>query len=719
MTIKPLFVFLILFNIQTYCQVIDKDTVHNYSYNEIVVTGNRYETFLLQSTSSINKLSAVQLANYPVRDLVSTLQFTPGFFSVSLDGLGKHPVVTTRGFYGGGEAEYINLLVDGIETNYSQSGLANWQIIPTEVLNNIEILRGGSSSLYGDASIGGVININTLAGLEKTILSLNGGGYGQFNSSIYRNSSFGDHRYSFYGAYDDAIGFREHSDWMHASFGGNIRFKLTDNLNLSLVTHNQINDSELPGPITETELNEKRNLSSAYYKYDERKENRFIFSPSLEYNINEYSSLRLQLGIMNRTEDKTQTFTNFAPIINPQDFSIIGVYDTSQYGDTKQRELRSNEIFGEILFNSNFSNFPAEFVAGTKVNYSDYSSSYFDYYKGFKEDYESSNATRGNQVFASEGTRTELSAFVNSSIDILEGLRFNLGVRFDNIFDKYNSSQPDSIISSDNNAFSPKIGLNYLYSNNSDYKASLYFNYNKSFKAPTIDQLTDLKKLDFIIFIPIGPDAYTTSPYQADPFANSNLKPQKSNNYEFGTYQSISLSKSSALELQLSFYQIDIDDEIDFDLSTFKYQNIAKTKHRGIEFGSNIDFGKNLTAMLNYTYSEVTFESGIYNGKQLKGIPKHVTNFGFNYSFDFGLSAGIIFSSVNDIYLDDNNTEMLDNYLITNAKLAYTWENMIFSLSIFNLLDKEYNSTGYISDGTKYLYPAATRYLIFGVSYEI
>ena len=84
-----------------------------------------------------------------------------GFALLQLDGIGYDVQPIVRGFYGGGEAEYVLLMVDGQPINVLETGLVNWDQIPLAAIESIKILRGRASSLYGDAAIGGVINIVT------------------------------------------------------------------------------------------------------------------------------------------------------------------------------------------------------------------------------------------------------------------------------------------------------------------------------------------------------------------------------------------------------------------------------------------------------------------------------------------------------------------------------------------------------------------------------
>jgi outer membrane receptor protein involved in Fe transport len=207
-------------------------------------------------------------------------------------------------------------------------------------------------------------------------------------------------------------------------------------------------------------------------------------------------------------------------------------------------------------------------------------------------------------------------------------------------------------------------------------------------------------------------------PFKAPPFANSNLKPQKSNNYEIGAYQIFQSSNNFTAELSLSVYQTDIKDEIDFDLNTFTYQNIQSSRHRGFEGGLNIRFMNNWNSFINYTYSEVKFRSGQYNGNYLKGIPKNIISIGLSYFNPSGFRSSVSFLNSGGIFLDDENTMELAAYNWINLRLAYKINIFDFILDFENLFDKEYSTTGFLLNGEKYFYPAAGRIIRGGVKLE-
>ncbi len=138
-----------------------EDSLRQYTISEVVITANRYENKILNTGSAVSSLHLNELRTLPAETFSDALIYLPGIHIASTDGMGLDPQISLRGFYGGGEAEYVKVLVDGIPVNNLENGLANWNMMPLGQVDQVELLRGGSSPLYGDAAMGGVINIRT------------------------------------------------------------------------------------------------------------------------------------------------------------------------------------------------------------------------------------------------------------------------------------------------------------------------------------------------------------------------------------------------------------------------------------------------------------------------------------------------------------------------------------------------------------------------------
>ena len=121
---------------------------------EIIVVGDRSESLLKKSTTPSGVITALELSTLPLNNLVDAISYLPGITFVNQDASGYMPMAIVRGFYGGGEAEYLLLNIDGIPANDLNTGLINWNLVSVSDIKRIEITRGGGSAIYGDLALG-------------------------------------------------------------------------------------------------------------------------------------------------------------------------------------------------------------------------------------------------------------------------------------------------------------------------------------------------------------------------------------------------------------------------------------------------------------------------------------------------------------------------------------------------------------------------------------
>ncbi len=134
---------------------------------EVVVTATRVDSSVLDSPSSVSLISAQQIADSGATDVAQVINSQPGVVVNNYGPTGALKTVSLRG----STSSQVLVLLDGIRLNSSVNGEVDLSSIPMEIIDHIEIVRGGESSLYGSSAIGGVINIITKKA-EKTSISL-------------------------------------------------------------------------------------------------------------------------------------------------------------------------------------------------------------------------------------------------------------------------------------------------------------------------------------------------------------------------------------------------------------------------------------------------------------------------------------------------------------------------------------------------------------------
>lgn len=129
---------------------------------EVAVTATRIPTRVSDSAASVVVLSADDLESTAAPALDVALRAVPGFtlFRRS-DSRTANP--TTQGAslrgVGGSGASRATVLDDGVALNDPFGGWVYWGRVPRSSVERVEVVRGGSSDLYGGPALSGAINL--------------------------------------------------------------------------------------------------------------------------------------------------------------------------------------------------------------------------------------------------------------------------------------------------------------------------------------------------------------------------------------------------------------------------------------------------------------------------------------------------------------------------------------------------------------------------------
>ena len=124
----------------------------------VVIIGSRHEQPLSEVLPSITVITKEEIQRSQARSVVELLMGEPGIEISTTGGLGA----TSSLFLRGQSSNSVAIYVDGIRIQPDGAGsMSNTSWPPVQSIQRVEILRGNSSALYGEAAIGGVINIMT------------------------------------------------------------------------------------------------------------------------------------------------------------------------------------------------------------------------------------------------------------------------------------------------------------------------------------------------------------------------------------------------------------------------------------------------------------------------------------------------------------------------------------------------------------------------------
>ncbi len=125
----------------------------------VTVTASRAETRLGETAASVVVLSSEELEATAALTPDDALRQVPGFQLFRRTGSRvANPTaqgVSLRGVGASGASRAV-VLYDGVPLNDPFGGWVYWTRVPRESIERVEVLRGGASSLYGSAALGGV-----------------------------------------------------------------------------------------------------------------------------------------------------------------------------------------------------------------------------------------------------------------------------------------------------------------------------------------------------------------------------------------------------------------------------------------------------------------------------------------------------------------------------------------------------------------------------------
>lgn len=127
-----------------------------------VVTATRTESRADTVLSDVTVITREDIETGTGRTVAELISRVAGVQMTGNGGLGKNSSIFIRGT----ASTHVLLLVDGVRVGSATAGQANFDNIPLESIERIEVLKGPASALYGSDAVGGVIQIFTRQGRE-------------------------------------------------------------------------------------------------------------------------------------------------------------------------------------------------------------------------------------------------------------------------------------------------------------------------------------------------------------------------------------------------------------------------------------------------------------------------------------------------------------------------------------------------------------------------
>ena len=673
--VKIYFFLIFLFSNYSFSQIIDTTQIKVLDLKEVIVNSSKIPSRLDDIPLSVNVLdTALNVNILQQNSLKEYINRIPGVFTLNANNFAQDLRISIRGF--GARSAFgirgIKLIVDGIPET-TPDGQGQLDNLNLGIIERVEVIRGPSASLYGNAS-GGVIKINSISNFENNFVNLKST-YGSYGMQNYQGS-FGLKRLN-----SEALvhlnkisidGYRDRSGIEQTNFLSRLQiYSKSSGIFTGSISYTDSPFAGDPGGLTDQERNNNRSQARG----------RNIDYDTYE-SINHFkSSLQWELKNSEKISWNASTFYSKRNFYGKLPFEFGGIVDLGRdfWG--------GNFNFKLISFNEKVSN---TLLLGLDLGFQK------DRRKRFKN-------IKGVQ---GEITLNQIESFENRSFYLIDHLKYknaliNIGLRWDN--NTLATDKTDYGI--ELYKLNPSIGINMSVSKNKN----IWVSFSSSFETPTLSELS-------------------SNPY-GDSGLNPQLIAQKALNFEFG-YRS--KMKNKYFEM-VAFY-IPTDDEITpYEIEQFPgrtfYRNAGKTSRKGIEIIFNHNISKKINFDNSYTFSDFKFReftsgSNNLNDNYLPGIPKNI----FNSNISYKTENGLIFLTeliYNDkIYSSNNNDVFEKPYWLSNFKISKKINNknlfwdIYFGLS--NIFNTHYSDNIRLNAfGGRFFEPAPLRNFYLGLNLKV
>lgn len=641
-----------------------------------------------QSVSIITREQFEEQGAISVRQAVS---YTPGVYSNQIGASNRFDYIVLRGFSDG---SLDNVYLDGLkmmgDTN-SHSSL----VVDPWFLENIEVVRGPASVLYGRSSPGGIV------ALTSRKPSFDPGG------EIKLFAGNNNQR----GAAFDVTGALDDNDRVAARLSGMTRYadsqfdtlkeqryaimpsltwRITDQTRLDLMTYLHRDPeggshSGIPYEGTVVPHNGKKIANTFfegeddYDKYD-RREN--MVGYNFEHMFDNGWSVRQKLRYLHTKVELNQVYA--AGWLNESELNRG--YSGS---DEKMNAITlDNQLDGSV------DTWAVNHRLLMGIDYQDRSNDTTGYYGAFPA-IDAFNPVYGAKpdyitMYSREKHKLRQTGYYLQDQMSWERWRFTLGGRYDQVsvsnIDKLNQTRSDL----DKNNFSTRAALLYLFDNG----FAPYISYSTAF-TPTS-------------------------------FADENgnvLDPMKGKQWEAGLkYEPEGMNS----QFSASVFRINQTNIATKEEPTDPYRSIGEIESKGVELEAISQLTDSFRLQAAYTYTDIRYKksSPEEQGKRAVYAPRNQASAWLSYDVKSGPLDGLTLGSgvryVNGITSDRLNTHTLPSYTLVDMAIGYDLskvgiKGLSAQLNVNNLTDKSYIAA---CNSLSYCYFGAERSIVGSVSWK-
>jgi outer membrane receptor protein involved in Fe transport len=647
--------------------------------SEVIVTATRTPTPINEIPAGVSVVTAEQIANTPGQGLDDILRNLPG---MTLNNIGPdvgHPTAYNEGMRGLPTTETRMLvMVDGVPVNDPFFGYIQWNRIPLDNIERVEVVRGGGSPLWGNTAMGGVVNVITRApSSDELMVDAAGGSYGSYRTSAY-------------AAYRPA-------DWVGLSL--NAAFRGTDGYQTTPASWTSYGSTSLRSPVYTPTSSDARNLDlradlkpapdltgfvDIHYGFDEQTlstpigldhQHIWTYSGGLTKSFGGGASLQLVYF-----HDDSDFITN-----NPHLLSFTTEYNSNVHTTTVSDNGAS------LIFSRKLDGIVRNFNLGMDVHQLSGADD-ANYYAPSGQLAAPTIVGGGSQLFVAGFGQVQLKPI--DPLSVTASLRYQYFRNSDgqDTFPPSFGTLPDY----QKFRFTPRVDVRYQLPADFALRGAYY----QSFRAPTLDQL-------YRTYADTTAGIYEGNPY---------LRPETLDGGEIGldysrpglrsqftVYDTTITNLVTQRNLQPSEYPNLLGVNCGYDAATYTYLtctrniNAASAVARGFESEVDWDLGWGVSSRLTYTYADSHYTSDPVDptavNERLEGVPRHNASAGLTYAGASPWQGGLVLRYISKSYGDAHPEDGLvqNGHFTVDVSASYQFTRQLQGyVQIQNLLDARY-----------------------------
>ncbi|GAA4911974.1 TonB-dependent receptor [Mucilaginibacter defluvii] len=711
----------------------------NSSLQQVEITGRKEKTYKTKSTFIGNKTETdikdlPQSVSYASKELMADQGVVrTGDIVKNFSGVNQftfYDDLTIRGFRVNGQSN--TQLVNGLRTS---TGF--WKQPLTNYLERVEVLKGPSSALYGNASPGGVVNRVTKKPLNETRrqLSMSLGsfntlrGLADFTGPANKDSSL---LYRLNLGYEDAGSFRDLQFDKNVVVAPSLTFIASEktSINFDMVYNSSRSRLDRGQSVIGNDLYSTPQSLALSTANDFLNEQTYIVTLSLNHKFNDKLSFNAAYSKTGYQEDlyEHRSANAYAKDKFGKDIPNLVAMQVFQ----RKRKRYIDNLSGYFNYNVKTGPFEHKIVAGydygsekmpagasqlTASGYRDTTAVGFSNYraadslsKKFIRD-KNGNPIPNipsfdlNNPIASQRLQDDTKAifapttlaptyyylnagYIQDQIK-LGRLQLLAGIRYEYYTD-FNNYLTNTEVKTHSSAWLPRFGLVYTATKNVNVYGTYVMGYNPQSAANL-----------------------------ANPNAGGPFKPLTSNMIEFG-------AKSSWFDDRLSIttavYQIEQNNTLYPTGNGEELRPVGKERARGVEFDITGRILPNWSILASYAYNDAKIVESLVTaevGLQKPNAPKNSANIWTRYNFvrgplnGFGLGFGSNYVGERNLSID--LTKTIPEYLLVNAAAYYRVNKVQLQFNANNITGKKYWVGGY--DYIR-LFPGAPANYLLTLTYD-